>query len=67
MDTIDVEVTGSGTVYAMHPLTEAAHRWLEDNIGPDATWYGDALMVKSRYLDPIIEGMLDDGLEVGRT
>lgn len=53
-----MEVTGSGTVYAMHPLTEAAHRWLEDNIGPDATWYGGALMV---------EGMLDDGLEVGRT
>ena len=63
---IDVEVTGSGTVYAMHPLTEAAQRWLDDNIGSDAIYMQGALMVEWRYVDEIIEGMLDDGLEVGR-
>ncbi len=50
----------------MHPLTEAAQRWLDDNIGSDAIYMQGALMVEWRYVDEIIEGMLDDGLEVGR-
>ena len=65
--TIDVEITGAGTVYAVHPLTEAAQRWLEVNIGADAVYLHGALMVEWRYLEEIIDGMLDDGLEVGRT
>ena len=65
--TIDVEVTGAGTVYAMNPLTEAAQRWLEDNIGSDAVYLHGALMVEWRYLEEIIDGMLDDGLEVVRS
>lgn len=50
----------------MHPLTEAAQRWLDANIGEDAIYMQGALMVEWRYVDEIIEGMLDDGLEVGR-
>ena len=58
--TIDVEVTGAGTVFAVQPLTEAVQRWLDDNIGSEATYLHGALMVEWRYLDEIIEGMLDD-------
>ena len=64
---VDVEISGAGTVFSEYPLTEAAHRWLEVNVGSDAIYMHGALMVEWRYLDEIIDGMLDDGLEVVRT
>jgi hypothetical protein len=38
--------------------------WLADNIGPDALFWGDALVVEPRYVAALIEGLEAVGFEV---
>jgi len=50
------------TVYLLRPLTPAAFEWIEEHIPEDAQRLGNAVAVEHRYIGPIAEGILADGL-----
>jgi hypothetical protein len=60
----DVLVANAGTVFVFWPLTSRAKQWIEDNVEPDATWYGEALVVEHRFALGLAAGMRDAGLEL---
>ncbi len=61
----DVRIDNQGTIIVMHPLSENATTWMEQNT-PDATRWGQAIVVEHRYADDVIEGMIGAGLAVGQ-
>jgi hypothetical protein len=61
----DVTVSGDGTVYLFHPESRAALVWLDDNVHLEGwQWLGRAFAVEHRFVAPLVEGMLADGLRV---
>jgi hypothetical protein len=61
---VDFELSGGGTVYLLRPISRAAHRWVEEHLAADATWWCGAVVVEHRYIGPIIGGAIGDGLVV---
>jgi len=60
----DVKIENHGSLVLIRPLTEAASDWLDENISEDAPHFGGAVVVEPRYVEAIVEGMQNDGLEV---
>ncbi len=63
--TRDFSIEGEGrfcSVYLLRPLTPAAFNWIEEHIPEDAQRLGTAIAVEHRYIGPIAEGILADGL-----
>jgi hypothetical protein len=63
---LDVAVEDHGSLWLFRPLTEDAKIWIDDNVQDAALWFGGALAVEARFVQEMVEGMLADGLEVGR-
>ena len=63
---LDVSVEDHGSLWLFRPLTEEAKTWIDDNVEDAALWFGGALAVEARFVQAMVEGMLADGLEVGR-
>lgn len=61
----DVLVSGSGTIYLVHGVSEAGKQWMNDHLPADAQHMGQAVAVEHRYIEDIVEGMRNDGLSVG--
>lgn len=65
MDNRDVVVSGDGTLFAIRPLTDAARRWIDENVSAEGwMWLGNTLYVEHRYIADIVAGMEDAGLIV---
>ena len=64
MARIDFEISGSGTVYLLHPLTRAAHTWIAEHLPANAMRLGEAVVVEWRYIGDIVGGAIGDGLQV---
>ncbi len=67
MNSPDFSVEGEGrfcTVYLLRPLTPAAFDWIEEHIPKDAQRLGNAVAIEHRYIGPIAEGILEDGLVI---
>lgn len=65
--TKDFHVEYGGSVNFIVPLSDAAKEWIDEHIGPDngyQPYYPERILVEFRYLNPIIEAMLDAGLEI---
>ncbi len=61
----DLHITGGGTVYLVHALTDAGRAWIEENVClDDAQYLGDGLAVEHRYIADIVRGATADGLSV---
>lgn len=61
----DIELVGQGgSVALLMPRSDAGRAWIEDNLPHDAPRWGDGVAVEARYIAPIIDGMLGDGLAV---
>ena len=60
----DFTVVGKGgdTVFLLVPNTEAANDWAEEHLPQDAQRLGRGIAVEHRYIFPILEGILRDGL-----
>jgi hypothetical protein len=59
----DFTIENHGSLFLVRPLTEAARDWLNDHVADEAQWFGGALAVEPRYVDALVEGMVEDGLE----
>jgi hypothetical protein len=44
------------------PLSSAATKWIEENVGGETSYFGSAQAVESRYALDLAGGMKDDGL-----
>ena len=58
----DVLVHNEGTVFLFNPLTSRAKEWIDDNVQPEAQWFGTTLVVEHRYAWGLAQGMKDEGL-----
>jgi hypothetical protein len=53
-----------GSIGLLYPVTDEARAWVEEHISDDAQWFGSGLVIEWRYVDHLIGGITDDGLEV---
>ena len=60
----DFTVNNQGTIFLLAPQTIPGHAWVDDYLPDDAQWFGNAVVVEHRYIGPIIEGIVNDGLTV---
>lgn len=52
-------VENHGTIVLVRPLTVDVERWLEERT--DGMWFGGALVVEPRYVEPLVIGLIEDG------
>ncbi len=63
----DFNVLNAGSVIILTPITEAADDWVAEHIPTtDETqfWGQKGIVVEPRYIQPIIEGILGDDLNL---
>jgi hypothetical protein len=62
----DVRIIGAGNLVQLFLNTPEAHAWVKENVdAPDYLWLGnDSFCVEPRYVNDIVAGMIDAGLEV---
>ena len=61
-NTPDVIVRNEGTLFLFCPLTSRGRLWIDENVQPDALWFGSALVVEHRFAKGLAQGMKDAGL-----
>lgn len=61
----DVRVRDEGTLVMVGAFTEAGEAWLQEHVAPEP-WqeWGGAIACEPRYIVAVIDGMVEDGLEV---
>jgi hypothetical protein len=61
----DIRVQREGTIFLLHPLTEHAEDWFDQHFDRDSVeYFGKALVVEHSFVVSVVEGALEDGLEV---
>jgi hypothetical protein len=59
----DIKISNHGSLFGVRANTERARDWWNGNVDAPLS-FGGAFMVEHRYIDPIIEGMEEEGLEI---
>lgn len=60
----DFRITYHGTVTLLHPLTPACREWIDENVATEGwQWFGGGIAVEPRYLDNLVSGMAEAGLQ----
>jgi hypothetical protein len=61
----DATIELHGSITQIICESDAAKDWIEDHCAPEGwQWMGNRLCVEPRYVMPIVEAMIEDGLEV---
>jgi hypothetical protein len=58
----DFVVENHFTVFLVFPLTEFAKSWVEENLPPDHSTFGQGIVIDARCFWPILEGIQNCGL-----
>jgi hypothetical protein len=62
---VDVTIHDQGSVIGFHPCTEAAKKWLIENVESEGwQWLGNTLYADRRSAGPLLEGIVEAGFEV---
>jgi len=62
---LDFQLENHGSLFLLRPLTSAATEWMRENLpvdSPETQFWGEAIVIEPRYLEPIVDGILADGL-----
>lgn len=60
---LDHEVTDSGSIVMIRPISDAARNWIDENVESEGwQWFGPSLCVDHRAAGPLLYGMQEDGL-----
>lgn len=51
---LNLVIENHGSIVLLRPLTSAGRRWLEENTSEEAQWWGGALVVEPRYVEPLV-------------
>lgn len=62
--TPDVHVHDEGSIVLFELISESAKVWVSEKVSDDAQWFGHRLVVEPRYVEDLVNGMKEDGLEV---
>lgn len=63
----DMTFANHGSIVIMTAHTPAAQAWVAEHIPEDAiTWGPNGIVIEPRYVGDIMEGVLSDGLDIGR-
>jgi len=60
----DFTVKNEGSLVLLEPFSDQARDWVDEHISENAQWYFGAVVVEHRYIEPIIEGIQEDGMTV---
>jgi len=60
----DLRVADHGSIFLLRGETPAGRDWIGENIPGDAMTFGPAIVVEHRYILDIVQGAMNDGLEV---
>lgn len=61
----DLNFSDHGSIILMYVGTDTGQDWVDENIGyEDIICWGDGIAIEARYVGPIIEGAIADGLDV---
>ena len=61
---VDIRVQDCGSICLLRPMTDEGKSWLVDNVDPDAQKWGDAIVCEPRFVENIVAGMIEEGLQV---
>ncbi len=59
----DVEISGSGTVYLFHLLTDSAADWVACHVSEERLMFGGSLVVEHRFVATLVSGMMSDWVD----
>ena len=62
---LDFRLENHGSLFLLRPLNPVAQNWMSENLpvdDPETQFWGDAIVIEPRYVSPIIDGILTDGL-----
>ena len=62
---IDFELENHHSIYLLRPLTDLAREWMNEHLpveNPETQFWGDAIVIEPRYVAPIVDGIIGDGL-----
>jgi hypothetical protein len=61
----DFKLENHGSLFLLRPLNSAAKEWMQDHLpvdDPETQFWCGALVVEPRYVAPIVDGIVGDGL-----
>jgi hypothetical protein len=61
---VDFTVQNEGSIFLLHPHTQAAQDWVSEHIPADAQRFGSAVVIEHRYICDIVDGIRALSLEV---
>jgi hypothetical protein len=63
--TPDFQLENHGSLFLLRPLNDAAKNWMGEHLpidNPETQFWGDSIVIEPRYVAPIVDGILADGL-----
>ncbi len=60
----DFRFQNHGNITLLTPLTEDAHRWVEEHISTERTEWAGGIVIEPRYVAPILEHIAADGMVI---
>jgi hypothetical protein len=61
----DFALANHGSLFLLRPLNSLAKNWMNDHLPMDSEetqFWGDAIVLEPRYVSPIVDGIVADGL-----
>jgi hypothetical protein len=62
---LDFELENHGSLFLLRPLNSVAKDWMGEHLpmdNPETQFWGEAIVVEPRYVAPIVDGIVGDGL-----
>jgi hypothetical protein len=60
---VDFLVSGEGTIYLLSPVSPEAKSFATEAFY-DAHWFGNSIAVEHRYIEPLVDRLIDEGWRV---
>lgn len=61
---VDVQVEDCGSLFLLDLCSDFARQWVAENVSEESMFFGMKLVVEPRYVRDLLQGMLNDGLDV---
>ena len=62
---LDFKLENHGSLFLLCPLSSVAKNWMGEHLpidNPETQFWGDAIVIEPRYVTPIVDGIVGDGL-----
>ena len=62
---LDSKLENHGSLFLLRPLNSAAKDWMAEHLpvdNPETQFWGDAIVIEPRYVAPIVDGIIGNGL-----